>query len=130
MRYRVLPALAVLIAGLPAAADPVLECNEGMASEAEIAACMDATAARVDAAVAAAFGFALATASDIDEIGGTDATAAALDASQAAWMGYRDAQCRFIGAAYDTGTDAGLSEAACRIDLGRARAAALLEAAR
>jgi uncharacterized protein YecT (DUF1311 family) len=124
---RLAPALTLL--PLAALADPVLECNGGMASEDEIAACIAETEARVDTAVEAALGFALATASDIDEMSGTDA-AAALDAAQAAWTAYRDAQCGFIGALFGGGLDDGLAEAACRIDLGRARSAALIEAAR
>jgi uncharacterized protein YecT (DUF1311 family) len=130
MRALFPPALAVLVAGLPAAADPLLECNEGQATETEIAACIAETEARVAAALDAALGFALATASDLDEISATEAALPALDAAQAAWESYRDAHCGFIGEVFGGGTDAGLAEAACRIDLGRARAAALLAAAR
>jgi uncharacterized protein YecT (DUF1311 family) len=121
------PALSILLLapGL-AAADPSLECNEGASSQVEIADCMAATEARVDAAVATALSFASASATDLDEVTGREVALPALEAAQAAWAAYRDAQCEFVGATFGGGSGTGIAIRGCRIELGRARVTELL----
>ena len=117
---------AFLLAAFPAAADPALECNTGTASQVEIGECVAEAEARVDAAVEAALGFAMAAATDLDEITGREVAVPALEASQAAWAAYRDAQCEFVGASFGGGSGTGIAIRACRVELGRVRAAELL----
>jgi uncharacterized protein YecT (DUF1311 family) len=122
----VFPALFLLgLSSAPAGADPALECNTGASSQVEIADCVAQTEARVDAAVDAALGFAMTSATDLDEITGREVAVPALDASQAAWSAYRDAQCEFAGATFGGGSGTGIAIRACRIELGRARIAEL-----
>jgi uncharacterized protein YecT (DUF1311 family) len=126
MKTRALSLLLVLAGACPAAADPVLECNTGVSSQVEIAECVAETEARVDTAVEAALGFAMATATDLDEITAHEAVVPALEAAQAVWVAWRDAQCNFVGATFGGGSGTGIAISACRIELGRARAAELL----
>ncbi len=123
------PFLAVLTAAGLAAADPVLECNTGVSSQVEIGNCVAETEARVEAAVEAALGFAMASATDLDEITGREVAVPALEAAQAAWTTYRDAQCEAVGAGFGGGSGTGIAIGACRVDLGRARAAELMRSA-
>jgi uncharacterized protein YecT (DUF1311 family) len=120
-----LASLLLLAPGL-AAADPTLECNEGMSSQVEIADCMAATEARVDAAVETALSFASASATDLDEVTGREVALPALEAGQAAWVAYRDAHCEFVGATFGGGSGTGIAIRGCRIDLGRARVTELM----
>jgi uncharacterized protein YecT (DUF1311 family) len=119
---------AVLAAGL-AAADPALECNTGASSQIEIGECVAETEARVDAAVEAAFGFAMTSATDLDEVTEREVAVPALEASQAAWDAYRDAHCEFVGATFGGGSGTGIAIRSCRVDLGRARVTELLSSA-
>jgi uncharacterized protein YecT (DUF1311 family) len=119
-----------VLAAVPAAADPALECNTDTATQVEIADCVAATEARVDAAVEAALGFAMASATDLDEITGREVALPALEASQAAWEAYRDAQCAFLAASFGGGSGTGIATRSCRVELGRARVAELLLHAR
>jgi uncharacterized protein YecT (DUF1311 family) len=122
----VFPVLSLLlIAPTLAGADPALECNTGASSQVEIADCVAETEARVDAAVEAALGFAMTSATDLDEITGREVAVPALEASQAAWAAFRDAQCEFAGATFGGGSGTGIAIRSCRIDLGRARIAEL-----
>jgi uncharacterized protein YecT (DUF1311 family) len=116
---------ALLLVPALAAADPALECNTGASSQVEIADCVAQTEARVDAAVDAALGFAMTSATDLDEITGREVAVPALEASQAAWAAYRDAQCEFAGATFGGGSGTGIAIRSCRIELGRARVAEL-----
>jgi uncharacterized protein YecT (DUF1311 family) len=104
-----------------AAADPALECNTGASSQVEIGECVAETEARVDAAVEAAYGFAMTSATDLDEVTGREVAVPALEAAQAAWTAYRDAQCEFAGATFGGGSGTGIAIRSCRVDLGRAR---------
>ena len=115
----------LLLAPSLANADPALECNTGVSSQVEIAACVAETEARVDAAVEAAYGFAMTSATDLDEITGREVAVPALEAAQGAWAAYRDAQCEFAGATFGGGSGTGIAIRSCRIDLGRARVAEL-----
>jgi uncharacterized protein YecT (DUF1311 family) len=120
-------ALAVFaVAPGRAAADPVLECNTGASSQVELAECVAGMEDRVDAAIEAALGFAMSSATDLDEITGRDVALPALEASQATWTAYRDAQCDFVGASFGGGSGTGIAVRACRVDLGRARVMELL----
>jgi uncharacterized protein YecT (DUF1311 family) len=116
---------ALLLAPALAAADPSLECNTGASSQVEIGACVAETATRVDAALDAALGFAMTSATDLDEVTGREVAVPALEAAQAAWVAYRDAQCEFAGATFGGGSGTGIAIASCRIELGRARVAEL-----
>jgi uncharacterized protein YecT (DUF1311 family) len=102
-------------------ADPALECNTGASSQVEIGECVAETEARVDAAVEAAYGFAMTSATDLDEVTGREVAVPALEAAQAAWTAYRDAQCEFAGATFGGGSGTGIAIRSCRVDLGRAR---------
>ena len=113
--------LPFLLAPSLAAADPALECNTGASSQVEIADCVAETEARVDAAVEAAYGFAMTSATDLDEVTGREVAVPALEAAQAAWTAFRDAQCEFAGATFGGGSGTGIAIRSCRIDLGRAR---------
>lgn len=113
--------LPFLLAPSLAAADPALECNTGVSSQVEIADCVAETEARVDAAVEAAYGFAMTSATDLDEVTGREVAVPALEAAQAAWTAYRDAQCEFAGATFGGGSGTGIAIRSCRVDLGRAR---------
>jgi uncharacterized protein YecT (DUF1311 family) len=110
-----------------AGADPAFECNTGASSQVEIGACVAETEARVDAAVEAALGFAMTSATDLDEITGREVAAPALEASQSAWVAYRDAHCEFAGATFGGGSGTGIAIGSCRIELGRTRVAELLQ---
>ena len=126
-----LPALVLgLLVAFPAAADPVLECNGGTATTAEIAACIAETEIRVNLALEAALDFAMAVATDLDEMTGEAATLPALDEAQAAWRDFRDAHCAFIAMSFGDPEAAGIEEGACRVELGRARVSDLLNAVR
>lgn len=129
MTSRPFAALFVLVAA-PAAGDPVLECNTDTATQIEIAQCVTETEARVAASVETALGFAMASATDLDEITGREDALPALEASQEAWEAYRDAQCAFVGASFGGGSGTGIAIQACRVELGRERAAELLRNAR
>jgi uncharacterized protein YecT (DUF1311 family) len=113
--------LPFLLAPSLAAADPALECNTGASSQVEIADCVAETEARVDAAVEAAYGFAMTSATDLDEVTGREVAVPALEAAQAAWTAFRDAQCEFAGATFGGGSGTGIAIRSCRVDLGRAR---------
>jgi len=120
----------LLFAAALAAADPALECNTGASSQIEIGGCVAETEARVSDALDAALGFALTSATDLDEITGREVATPALEASQAAWEAYRDAQCEFAGATFGGGSGTGIAIGVCRVELGRARIAELLLYAR
>lgn len=130
MKTRVSVSSILLFGILPVAADPVLECNSGMATTAEITACLAETEERVDRALDTALDFAMAVAGDVDEMTGNAVSMAALDEAQAAWRAFRDAHCAFVSASFGD-PDVGRMEAgACRVQLGRARVADLLDAMR
>lgn len=115
-----------LFAAAVAAADPALECNTGASSQIEIGDCVADTEVRVDSALDAALGFAMTSATDLDEITGREVAAPALEASQAAWAAYRDAHCEFVGTSFGGGSGTGIAIRSCRVELGRARVAELL----
>jgi uncharacterized protein YecT (DUF1311 family) len=116
----------LLLAAAAAAADPALECNTGASSQIEIGECVAETEARVDSALDAALGFAMTSATDLDEITGREVAVPALEASQATWEAYRDAHCEFVGATFGGGSGTGIAIRSCRVELGRARIAELL----
>ncbi len=68
-----------------------------------------------------------ATVAAVRRIGSARSPAAArrLLASQRAWAAYRRAECRSRADVREGGSLAGVEAAACRLDLGRARLAAL-----
>ena len=118
--------LSLILAAGAAAADPALECNTGASSQIEIGECVAEMEARVDAALEAAMSFALAAATDLDEVTGREVAVPALEASQAAWAAYRDAHCEFVGATFGGGSGTGIAIRGCRVEVGRARVAELL----
>ncbi|WP_244614835.1 lysozyme inhibitor LprI family protein [Pukyongiella litopenaei] len=121
-------ALAVWALPVGAMASPDMEC--GGSSQIEIADCLAKVEETVDGVVASALGFATASARELDQTTGRDVAVRALEAGQAAWSAYRDAHCEFIGATYGGGSGTGIAIRSCRIELGRARARALMAASR
>lgn len=126
-RLLVLAALTLPTVGL---ADPTLECSQETSSQVETGECMADTETRVDGAVELALSFAMDAARSLDEVTGRDVSAKALTQGQAAWVGYRDSHCGFVGTTMGGGSGTGIAIRACRIDLGRARVAALMQASR
>ncbi len=116
----------LVAAGAPnvAAADPATEC--GGSSQVEIGNCVAETLERVDATIDLFLGFATASAQELDEITGRTDAVPALEAGQAAWSAYREAHCAYVGSTFGGGSGTGIAIDACRIELGRARAADLL----
>ncbi len=72
-------------------------------------------------------GFVTASAQELDTVTGRKVAVPALEAGQAAWVAYRDLHCEFVGATFGGGSGTGAAIRGCRIELGRARADALLE---
>lgn len=110
----------------PAAADPAFECSVVSGSQVETAACLAETEERVGQVLAATFQIAQDSATELDKVTGRDVAVPALTMSQEAWETYRDAQCDFVGTTYGGGSGTGIAIRACRVDLTRARIAALL----
>ena len=117
-------ACLVLWSAGSALADPATEC--GGSSQVEIGNCVADTLARVDATIEIYLGFAKSSAAELDGITGRVVTVPALDAAQAAWSAYRDAQCGYVGATFGGGSGTGIAINACKVELGRARAAELM----
>ncbi|PWJ21616.1 lysozyme inhibitor LprI family protein [Jannaschia seohaensis] len=113
---------------LPALSDPATEC--GGRSQVEIGACVADTLQRVDASIQIYLNFAMRSAEELDAATGREVTVPALEASQAAWAAYRDAHCAYVGATFGGGSGTGIGINACRIELGRERAADLMRYAR
>lgn len=111
-----------------ALADPSMECPGG--SQIEIGACVSAMLEAVDGAVVEALGYARTSADGLDSETGRVVARPALEAAQAAWSAYRDAQCDFVGAGFGGGSGTGIAITGCRVEMGRARVAELLDAAR
>ena len=118
----------LLVLATPAQADPSMECPGS--SQIEIGACVTETLARVDAAMETAYGFALNAAGALDTETGRPGALPALEAAQTAWLAWREAQCAFAGAQFAGGSGTGIAITSCRIELGRDRVTALLDAAR
>ncbi len=113
-----------LIGAATAFADPATEC--GGSSQVEIGACVAETLERVDATIDIYLGFAKTSAKELDTVTARTITVPALEAAQAAWSAYRDAQCDYVGTTFGGGSGTGIAINACKIDLGRARAAELM----
>ena len=124
MKALLISALATLAAGM-AWADPSTECAVDHGSQVEIADCVAAIEARVDASMAIMLGFAVDAAKELDGMTGRAVAGPALEAAQAAWIAYRDAHCEHVGATYGGGSGTGIAIRSCRIELGRAREAEL-----
>ena len=113
-----------LVAPTAFLADPATEC--GGSSQVEIGNCVADTLSRVDATIDIYLGFARSAAEELDGITGRPVTIPALEAAQAAWSAYRDAHCDYVGATFGGGSGTGIAINACKVDLGRARAAELM----
>lgn len=124
MKALLISALLSLAAGT-ALADPSTECGVDHDSQVEIADCVAAIEARVDASLAITLGFAVNSAKDLDGVTGRVVAAPALEAAQAAWIAYRDAHCEHVGATFGGGSGTGIAIRSCHIELGRAREAEL-----
>ena len=109
---------------LTALADPATEC--GGSSQVEIAACVSDTLARVDASIEVYLGFATSAAAELDDVTGRVVAVPALAAAQDAWLAYRDAHCDYVGATFGGGSGTRIGINSCKIELGLARAKALL----
>lgn len=117
------------VTAVPATADPTLECTAA-SSQVETAECLAAVEATVDGTIAAALGFAMDSAKELDGVTGREVMVPALTAAQAAWSAYRDAECEAAGASFGGGSGTGIAIRACRIDLGRERVARLMQSIR
>lgn len=115
----------LLMAG-EATADQSFECSTHLGSQVEIADCVAEVESNVDKTVELALGFAMASATDLDQVTGRSAAAPALEAGQTAWSAYRDAHCEFVGATFGGGSGTGIAIRSCRVDLGRARVEELM----
>ena len=116
-RYVALTVVALGVLPLAAGADPSLECSVSAGSQVEISECV----ARAETAVDEALAIALVR----DEL--SCGPLPALESGQAAWAAYRDAHCDFVGATYGGGSGTGIAVRSCRVELGRARIAALMQ---
>jgi uncharacterized protein YecT (DUF1311 family) len=123
---RLLLSIVAMLAVGAALADPASECGVDLGSQVEIGDCVAATEKRVDASLASVLGFATEAAKELDGVTGRAAAVPALEASQAAWSAYRDAQCEYVGSTFGGGSGTGIAISSCRIELGRAREAALM----
>ena len=115
--------LTATLTTMPAKADPATECSGS--NQVEIGNCVSQTLKRVDASVDLFLGFALTSATDLDTLTGREVAKPALEAAQEAWLNYRDAHCDYVGTTFGGGSGTGIAINSCRIELGRARAAAL-----
>ncbi|MDD9728523.1 DUF1311 domain-containing protein [Mameliella sp. AT18] len=112
---------------LAASADPSLECSVSAGSQVEIAECVAQAETAVDEALGIALRFASDAAKDLDEITRREVSLPALESGQAAWAAYRDAHCDFVGSTYGGGSGTGIAVRSCRVELGRARIAELMQ---
>ena len=120
-------ALIIIVAALPAAADPAMECAAGGASsQIEIAECVAGMEMATNGALDAAYGIAAANASELDEITESDTALPALEAAQDAWRAWRDAECAWHGALYGGGSGTSIAVTSCRIRTARDRIDMLL----
>jgi uncharacterized protein YecT (DUF1311 family) len=124
MKAILISAVATVAAGV-AAADPASECGFDYSSQVEIADCVAAIEARVDASMATMLSFAIDSAKELDDVTGRAVALPSLEAAQASWIAYRDAQCEYVGATFGGGSGTGIAIRSCRIELGRAREAEL-----
>jgi len=108
-------------------ADPALECDAHNDTQIEVRDCVAAAEVQVDAAVKKAYGFAMTSAKELDQVTGRKVSAKALEASQAAWSTYRDTHCTYVGSTLGGGSGTGIAITGCRIILGRARVARLMQ---
>lgn len=128
---RVVAVLAFLVGfSVPAQADPVLECSRTHSNQVAIGTCLVETGKDVDSAMAAALGFAMSAAQDLDGVTGRKVTVPALNKAQAAWSDYREKHCAYVGATYGGGSGTGTAILACRINLTRARTRQLMRFAK
>ncbi|WP_420585899.1 lysozyme inhibitor LprI family protein [Ruegeria sp.] len=118
-------AVILCLVPMSAIADPTLECADAH-SQVEIGACVSDMEERVNMALDAAYGFAVESAKELDEVTGRLVAQPALETAQNAWVAYRDAQCEAVGASYGGGSGTGIGITACRVQLGRARVDELL----
>lgn len=118
---RQLLVLAVLAAAPPAFADPSLECSINASSQVEIGGCVAEAEKAVDQAIEVAYGFAMASARELDAVTDRAVAVPALEAGQAAWSAYRDAHCEFVGTTFGGGSGTGIAIRSCRVELGRKR---------
>lgn len=121
--------LATVAVARPGAADPAAECGLTASSQVEIGNCVAAAETVVDQTIEMALGFAMESAGELDTATGRPSAVPALEAAQAAWSAYRDAQCEYAGSLFGGGSGTGIAISACRVDLGRARADALMSMA-
>jgi len=124
---RSLTVVALGVLPLAAGADPSLECSVSAGSQVEISECVARAETAVDEALAIALSFASDAARNLDEVTGRAVSLPALESGQAAWAAYRDAHCDFVGATYGGGSGTGIAVRSCRVELGRARIAALMQ---
>ena len=105
-------------------ADPATECDGS--NQVEIGACVADTLHRVEATIDLYLGFAMNSATELDQVTGRTVAVPALDAGQAAWSIYRDAHCDYVGATFGGGSGTGIAIMSCKIELGRDRADRLM----
>ena len=125
-RFLIAIVCAALVLPASGRADPTMECSLDAGSQVEIGTCVNAQLERVDAAMEQALQFARDAAAELDGVTEREAAGPALDAAQTAWERYRDGECAYQATLFGGGSGAGISEAACRVTLTRARIADLM----
>lgn len=108
-------------------AAPSDECSVGSGSQVEIGECLAQAEVTVEQTIELAFGFAMESAKDLDEVTGRAVAVPALESGQDAWESYRSAHCEFVGSTFGGGSGTGIAIRSCRIELGRARVTELMQ---
>lgn len=101
------------------------ECSEKHGNQADVKACLSALLAQAEQDRRHAEIAALAAMKQLDRIQQRKKAVPAQEKEIKAYAAYRDAHCAWVAASYGSGAGAGIAEAACLIDLDRARAHAL-----
>lgn len=102
-------------------ADPQAECSIDATSQIEIGNCLTEAERIADATVAAALGYAMQAAQELDDVTGRETSVPALIAAQAGWEDYRARHCEFVATTYGGGSGTGIAIRSCRIALARTR---------
>lgn len=116
----------LVFTAVPGYADTAMECGVEASSQVEIAGCVEAQRDVVNRVLEETLGFARDAATELDTVTKRESAVPALERSQNAWVAYRDAHCGYDAALYGGGSGAGITEAACHVELTRLRIADLM----
>lgn len=98
------------------------ECDQKAGNQAELKDCLAALLPQAKQDRQNAEAATLAAMKQLDRIQLRSEAVPALQQDIKAYSRYQKAHCRWVAASYGSGTGSGIAEAACRIDLDRARA--------